>query len=66
MARIVSEMNQPVPDPTALTILQTTPESNTEPDSESDDADMLCELLFVIVFSYTTQVVIVSGIKTSI
>lgn len=41
LARIVSEMNQPVPDPTALTILQTTPESNTEPDSESDDADML-------------------------
>lgn len=56
MARIVSEMNQPVPDPTALTILQTTPESNTEPDSESDDADMLCELLIVIVFSNNLKI----------
>lgn len=54
MARIVSEMNQPVPDPTALTTLQTTPESSTESDSESDDADMLCELLIVIVFSDKT------------
>ena len=52
----MSEMNQPVPDPTSLTILQTTPESNTEPDSESDDADVLCELLIVIVFSNNLQI----------
>jgi len=49
-------MNQPVPDPTALTTLQATPESSTEPDSESDDADMLCKLLTVIVFSNNLQI----------
>jgi len=41
VARIVSEMNQPVPDPTALTRPQATPESSTVSEPEDEDADML-------------------------
>lgn len=45
MARIVSEMNQPVPDPTTLIRPQSTPESSTVSESaEDDDAHMLGEL----------------------
>ena len=44
LARIVSEMNQPVPDPTALTRPQATPESSTASELEDEDADMLGEL----------------------
>lgn len=44
LARIVSEMNQPVPDPTALTRPQATPESSTVSEPEDEDADVLGEL----------------------
>ena len=45
MARIVSEMNQPVPDPTTLIRPQATPESSivSETEDEDDDDDMLGE-----------------------
>lgn len=44
LARIVSEMNQPVPDPTTMTRPQATPESSTISEPEDEDADMLGEL----------------------
>lgn len=45
MARIVSEMNQPVPDLTTLIRPQATPESSivSETEDEDDDDDMLGE-----------------------
>ena len=42
MARIVSEMNQPVPDPTTLIRPQATPESSIVSETEDED-DMLGE-----------------------
>lgn len=44
LARIVSEMNQPVPDPTTLIRPHTTPDSSTVSEPEDEDADMLGEL----------------------
>ena len=44
LARIVSEMNQPVPDPTTQIRPQATPESSTVSEPEDEDADMLGEL----------------------
>lgn len=44
---MVSEMNQPAPDPTTLIRPQATPESTIGSEPEDDDADMLGEL-----FSY--------------
>ncbi|XP_068730212.1 TALPID3 protein-like isoform X1 [Montipora capricornis] len=41
LARIVSEMNQPVPDPTTLTRPQAILESSTASEPEDEDADML-------------------------
>lgn len=41
LARIVSEMNPPVPDPTTLIRPHTTPESSTVSETEDEDADML-------------------------
>ena len=49
LARIVSEMNQPVPDPTALIRPQATPESSTVSEPEDEDADMLGEYKLVYV-----------------
>ena len=45
LARIVSEMNPPVPDPTTLIRphTTTTPESSTVSETEDEDADMLGE-----------------------
>ena len=44
LARIVSEMNQPAPDPTTLIRPQSTPDSSTVSEPEDEDADMLGEL----------------------
>lgn len=44
LARIVSEMNQPAPDPTTLIRAQSTPDSSTVSESVDEDADMLGEL----------------------
>lgn len=44
LARIVSEMNQPAPDPTTLIRPQSTPDSSTVSELEDEDADMLGEL----------------------
>lgn len=41
LARIVSEMNQPVPDPTTLIRPQATPESSIVSETEDEDDDML-------------------------
>lgn len=43
MARIVSEMNRPVPDPTTLIRPQATPESSIVSETEDEDDDMLGE-----------------------
>lgn len=43
LARIVSEMNQPAPDPTTLIRPQSTPDSSTVSEPEDEDADMLGE-----------------------
>lgn len=44
LAQIVSEMNQPAPDPTTLIRPQSTPDSSTVSEPEDEDADMLGEL----------------------
>jgi len=43
LARIVSEMNPPAPDPTTLIRPQSTPDSSTVSEPEDEDADMLGE-----------------------
>ena len=48
LARIVSEMNQPVPDPTTLTRPQAIPESSTASEPEEEDADMLGEFFLIL------------------
>ena len=48
LARIVSEINQPVPDPTSLIRPLATPESSTASEPEDEDADILGELLIQI------------------